>query len=243
MKDARDVLKVGDMVEVVVVEINPPKRRMVVSLRQVVENPWEKVDEKYPVGSVVEGVVKSVQPNRVVLELEEGIRAYLFPEDVFWSRRGKSLRDVFREGDKVRVKVLEVDLPKRFIKVGFKQLTPDPWDSFVASHKVGDVIKGVVVGIAPFGAFVELGEGIEGLVHITHIAKERPKKVEDVLKVGDEVTAVVTSIDIENRKLALSIKEYEIMKEKAELEALRKKDEETGGITLGDILKRVINDR
>lgn len=242
VKDVREVLKVGDQVEVVVLELDPAKRRMVVSLRRMVENPWESVGKRYPVGSIVEATVRSVQPNRVIVELDEDIRGYLFPEDIFWSRRGKSVRDVVKEGDKIKVKVLEVIPEKRFIKVGLKQVLPDPWEEFVSSHKVGDVVKGKVVGITNFGAFVEVADQVEGLVHISHISKSKPSKVEDVVKVGDEVNAVIISIDKDNRKLSLSIKEYEMMKEKEELEAVRKKENDTG-LTLGDILKKVIDNK
>ncbi len=242
VKDVREVLKVGDQVEVVVLELDPTKRRMVVSLRRMVENPWERVGERYPVGSIVEAIVRSIQPNRVIVELDEDIRGYLFPEDIFWSRRGKSVRDVLKEGDRIKVKVLEVNPEKRFIRVGLKQVLPDPWEEFISSHKVGDVVKGRVIGITNFGAFVEVADQVEGLVHISHISKNRPNKVEDVIKVGDEVNAVIISIDRGNRKLSLSIKEYETMREKEELEAVRKRESDTG-VTLGDILKKVMDNK
>lgn len=239
VKRVEDFVKVGDVVSVVVVDVVPEKRRMIVSLRKLEENPWERVEEKYPIGAVVEGKVKLVQPNRVIVELEEGVSAHLYPDDVFWSKRDRKLSELFKEGDKVKVKVLEVDSSRRFIKVGFKQLYPDPWEIFVASHKVGDVVKGRVTTIVSFGAFVEVAEGVEGLVHISQVAKEKPKSVEDVLKIGDEVTAVIVSIDEKERRLGLSIKEYEIMREKEELKGFVN-NEGASGVRLSDILKKVI---
>ena len=237
-----EVLKEGDEVECVVIGVNKQERRISLSLKRIEENPWDRVEEKYPVGSVVKGVVKKVLPNRVIVELEEGVEAFVNAEDLAWSRRLKRPSDLVQPNDEVQVKILEVDAKRRRIRAGIKQVTPDPWDEFVQQCKEGDVVEGEVVGLTNFGAFVKIREGVEGLVHVSQLDDKKVAKPEDVVKVGDKVKAVVTKIDPNERRLSLSIKEYKLLKEKEEVKSLLESQTSQGGVfKLGDVLKGVLS--
>ncbi len=234
-----EVLKEGDEVECVVIDIRPKERRLSLSLKRIEENPWDKVEEKYPVGAVVEGKVKKILANRVVIELEQGIEAFINADDLTWSKRLKKPSDIVQFGDVLKIKILEVDGKRRRIRAGLKQIMPDPWQEFVSKYKEGDIVRGEVISITPFGAFVRITDDIEGLVHVSQLDERKVKSPEDVVKVGDMVTAVITKIDSENRKVSLSIKEYKLMKEKEEVEKIIASSGDSV-FKLGDILKKAI---
>ncbi len=239
IKHPSEVLKEGDEVECVVVDVKPKERRISLSLKRIQENPWEKVEQKYPVDAVVEGRVVRIFPNRVIVELEEGIEAFVNAEDLAWSRRLKRPSDVVSVGDVVKVRILEVDAKRRRIRAGIKQVLPDPWEEFLAKFKERDVIEGEVTSVTDFGAFVKIIEGVEGLVHVSQLDDKKVNKPEDVVKPGDKVRAVITHIDKEGGRVSLSIKEYKLMKEKEEVKEIVSSQEE-GVFKLGDILKRAI---
>ncbi len=234
-----EVLKEGDEVECVVIDIRPKERRLSLSLKRIEENPWDKVEEKYPVGAVVEGKVKKILANRVVIELEQGIEAFINADDLTWSKRLKKPSDIVQFGDVLKIKILEIDGKRRRIRAGLKQIMPDPWQEFVSKYKEGDIVRGEVTSITPFGAFVRITDDIEGLVHVSQLDEKKVKSPEDVVKVGDTVTAVITKIDSENRKVSLSIKEYKLMKEKEEVEKIIASSGDSV-FKLGDILKKAI---
>lgn len=240
IKHPSEVVKEGDEVECVVVDVKPSDRRMSLSIRRLTENPWEKVKEKYPVGAVVKGKVKKVFANEVIVELEEGVDAHISAEDLTWSKRLKHPSEVVKVGDEVELKILDVKLERRWIKAGIKQIMPDPWVEFISKYKEGDVVTGEVVSVAPFGVFVKIMEGVEGLVHVSQLDEKKVKDPSEVVKVGDKLSAVITKIDNENRKVSLSVKEYKLMKEKEEFAKLA--SQEGGVFKLGDILKKVIGE-
>lgn len=167
VKHPSELLKEGDEVECVVIGVDKENRRISLSLKRIEENPWEKAEEKYPINAVVKGKITKTFPNRVIVELEKGIEAFVNAEDLTWDRRLKRPSDLFQVGDKVEVRILEIDPKRRRIRAGIKQVLPDPWESFLAKVKEGDVVEGEVVGVTDFGAFVKLAEGVEGLVHIS----------------------------------------------------------------------------
>ncbi|NPA15936.1 MAG: 30S ribosomal protein S1 [Deferribacteres bacterium] len=242
IKHPSEVLKEGDEVECVVIDIKPDERRLSLSLKRVEENPWENVEEKYPVGAVVSAKVKKILANRVIVELEEGVEAFINADDLTWSKRLKKPSDILQVGDELKVKILEVDGKRRRIRAGLKQIMPDPWQEFVSKYKEGDVVKGEVTSVTPFGAFVKLTDEVEGLVHVSQLDDKKVKAPEDVVKVGDILTAVITKIDNENRKVSLSVKEYKLMKEKEEVEKMMSSSSSSGDsvFKLGDILKKAI---
>ena len=238
VKHPSEMVKEGDEVECVVIGVDKERRRISLSLKRVEENPWERVEERYPVDSVVKGKVVKVLPNRVIVELEKGVEAFVNAEDLTWSRRLRRPSDVVKVGDEVQVRILEVDPKRRRIRAGIKQVLPDPWELFLANYREGDVIEGEVTSITDFGAFVKITDEVEGLVHVSQLDDKKVNRPEDVVKVGDRVKAVIMKIDGENRRVSLSIKEYKLMKEKEEVGQLL--SHEGGGFKLGDILKDVL---
>ena len=233
------MLKEGDEVECVVIELKPSERKISLSLKRIEENPWDKVEDKYPVSSVVEGKVKKVLANRVVVELEEGIEAFINADDLTWSRRLKRPSDLVQYGDVLKVKILEVDKKRKRIRAGLKQIMPDPWEEFISKYKEGDIVKGQVTSITPFGVFIKITDDIEGLVHISQLDEKKVSSPEDVVKVGDTITAVITRVDKEGRRVSLSVKEYKLMKEREEIEKIISSSGDSV-FKLGDVLKKVI---
>jgi len=203
---ASDVLKVGDEVEAVVLEIKRDEQKISLGIRQIEQNPWMRVPEKYPVGTRVSGKVRNLTNYGAFVEIEEGIDGMIHVSDISWTRKITNPAEILKKGQKVDAVVLEVDAASQRVSLGMKQIENDPWQAIEQRFKIGDLVKGKVTKLASFGAFVELGEGLEGLVHISQISEDRVEKVKDALKVGDEVTARVIKIDSQERRIGLSIK-------------------------------------
>ena len=242
VKHPSEMLKEGDELECLVLSLDKENRKISLSLKRIEENPWEKVDKKYPVDAVVKGKIVRILPNRVIVELEKGVEAFVNAEDLTWDRRLKKPSDLFSVGDEVEVRILEVDPSRRRIRAGIKQVLPDPWETFRAKFKEGDVVEGEVVSLTDFGAFVKVMEGVEGLVHVSQLDDKKVTRPEEVVKVGDKVKAVITKMDPEARKLNLSIKEYKLLKEKEEVKSMLSQEAE-GGFKLGEILKDVLKSK
>jgi len=210
---ASDVLKVGDMVDAVVLGVNPQERKISLGIRQTEANPWELVQETYPIGARVKGKVRNFTSYGAFVELEEGVDGMIHVSDMSWTRKVNHPSEVLKKGDEVECVVLEVDPSNQRISLGLKQAQEDPWSSMAAKYRVGQLVKGKVSKIASFGAFVELDGGIDGLVHISQISDERVQKVRDVLQPGQEVEARVIKIDNVERKIGLSIKAAKLPEE------------------------------
>jgi small subunit ribosomal protein S1 len=207
---ASDVLKVGDEVEAVVLSVNAAEQKISLGLRQTMENPWDTILERYPIGSRVRGRVRNFTNYGAFVELEEGIDGMIHVSDMSWTRKVNHPSEVLKKDEEVECVVLEVDPQQQRISLGLKQATPDPWTTVQQKYKVGQRVQGRVSKIASFGAFVELGDGIDGLVHISQISDERVQRVRDVLQPGQEVEARVIKIDPVERKIGLSIKAAKI---------------------------------
>jgi small subunit ribosomal protein S1 len=213
-----EVLAVGDVVEAVVLGINREEQKVSLGMRQLEPNPWLHVHEKFPVGSQIKGRVRNLTNFGAFVELAEGIDGMVHVSDMSWTRKINHPSEVLKKGDMVEAVVLEVEAANQRISLGMKQLADDPWKSITAKYKVGDTVTGKVSKIASFGAFIDLGEGIEGLVHISQISEERVEKIKNVLKVGDDVTARIVKIDSGERRIGLSIKALTYSAEKLEEE-------------------------
>ncbi len=232
-----EVLKVGDEVEAVVLGIQKEDQKISLSIRQLETNPWDMARHNYPVGARVRGKVRNLTSYGAFVELEEGIDGMVHVSDMSWTRKINHPSEAVKKGDEVDAIVLDVDPSQQRISLGMKQLTNDPWDEIDTHFKIGDLVKGTVNKITNYGAFVELKEGIDGLVHISQIDEERVERVKDHLKVGEEITARVIKIDRDERRIGLSIKaanysESELAAESAAFDSLGG-DELT---SLGDIL-------
>ena len=203
---ASDVLNVGDIVDAVVLSINRDDQKISLGIRQTESNPWDHVQGKYPIGARVSGKVRNFTNYGAFVELEEGIDGMIHISDMSWTRKINHPSEVLKKGDAVDAVVLEVDASNQRIGLGLKQAQDDPWSSISSRFHVGQMVKGKVTKLASFGAFVEIEEGVDGLVHISQISDERVQKVRDVLQPGQEVEARVIKIDPVERRIGLSIK-------------------------------------
>jgi small subunit ribosomal protein S1 len=225
-----DVLTVGQEVEALVTDINKDEQKLSLSLRQLEANPWDSISEKYPEKTSVKGIVRNLTAYGAFVELEEGIDGMIHVSDLSWTRKVNHPSEVLKKGDEITAQVLGIDRQNQRISLGLKQLEDDPWSAIESRYKVGQVVTGKVSKIASFGAFIDLGDDIDGLVHISQISEDRVNKVKDVLKIGDDVSARVIKVDKAERRIGLSIKaaEYsdeQLAKETASYESLRSGDQ------------------
>lgn len=209
VKHPSKVVSVGDPVEVVILDVDKANKRISLGMRQTEPNPWLSVEERYPVGTRVEGMIRNLTDFGAFVELEEGIDGLIHVSDMSWTKRVRHPSEVLKRGDKVEAVVLHVDKSNRRISLGLKQSQPDPWQSIVPDkYRVGMDVKAKVVRLTDFGAFVELEDGVEGLLHISELSHERVAKPEDVVSVGSELTLKIIKLDADERKLGLSLRAY-----------------------------------
>lgn len=206
--DPSEIVKKGDEVEAVVLSIQKEEGKISLGLKQAEHNPWDDVENKYPVGNNVKAEIKSLTNYGAFVELEPGVEGLIHISDLSWIKKVSHPSEVLKKGDVVDAVILSVDKESKKITLGVKQLTRNPWESIEKTMPVGFLVKGKVTKITAFGAFVELESGIEGLIHVTELSDQAFGKVEDVVAKGDEVTAKVIKLDPEHKKIALSIKEY-----------------------------------
>jgi len=203
---ASEVLNVGDEVEAVVLDVQKDAKKISLGLRQTMENPWDVLATQFPKGTRLRGKVRNLTSYGAFVQIQDDIDGMIHVSDMSWTKKVTNPAEVLQKGQEVEAVILEIDPVQQRISLGLKQLADDPWTSIEQHFKVGDVVEGQVVKLASFGAFLELSNGIEGLIHISQISDERIEKVRDVLKVGDKVRARVIKIDAEERRIGLSLK-------------------------------------
>ncbi|HEY3447270.1 MAG TPA: 30S ribosomal protein S1 [Myxococcales bacterium] len=199
-------LKLGQEVTAVVLDVDPRTRRIGLGLRQLQPNPWEKLHEKYPVGSTLKRKVRGITEFGVFLGIEDGIDGLVHISEMSWTGNIKHPGDVYKVGDEVEAKVLDIDVENERLALGIKQLLADPWSELAKQHPVGSTLKGKVSRLADFGAFVEIQPGIDGLVHISELSAERVESVASAVKVGQEIEVKVLDINQRDKKVSLSVK-------------------------------------
>jgi small subunit ribosomal protein S1 len=217
-KHPSKVVHIGDTVEVMVLDCDPVKGRISLGMKQIEPNPWALIEEKYPVGTKVVGRVKTVTDFGIFIGFDEGVDGLVHVSEMSWTKKIKHPGELYKKGQEVEAVVLNIDRKNERFSLGVKQLTPDPWKDVARRYRKGEVVAGKVTNVTDFGAFVELEEGIEGLVHVSEISREKVEKPSDVLKVGDTLSAVVLHIDPHDRRIGLSIKLLKEKAEKAEIE-------------------------
>jgi small subunit ribosomal protein S1 len=227
---ASDVLSVGDEVDVVVLSVNPEEQKIALGMRQTEANPWDTVAARYPVGTRITGQVRNFTSYGAFVELEDGIDGMIHVSDMSWTRKINHPSEVLEKGQTVDAVVLEVDSGNKRISLGLKQASDDPWNTITSRYQIGQLVKGTVSKVATFGAFIELEEGVDGLVHISQISDDHIEKVRDALDVGQEVEARVIKIDQVARRIGLSIK----AKEMPDDEFIKQQDEMLEGLRPGD---------
>lgn len=221
-----DVLELGQEIESVVLGINIEEQKISLGVRQLEPNPWENVESRYPIGSMIKGEVRNLTPYGAFIELEDGIDGMVHVSDLSWTRKINHPSETLKKGDEIEAVVLEIDKESQRISLGVKQLETDPWEEIGNRFTVGDLVKGTVAKIAAFGAFVQLEDDVDGLVHISQLSEEHVGKVKEVVNIGDEVEARVIKVDKAERRIGLSIKaaaytEEQLKKETAAFDALR----------------------
>ncbi len=236
-----ELLKVGQELDAVVLGIQKDDQKISLGLRQLEPNPWDMVRHNYPIGARVRGKVRNMTTYGAFIELEEGIDGMVHVSDMSWTRKVNHPTEVLKKGDEVDAIVLDVDPSQQRISLGMKQIAVDPWTDIDSFFKIGDVVQGKVTKITSFGAFVELKDNIDGLVHISQISEDRIEKVKDVLKPDQVVTARVIKIDRDERRLGLSIKAAnystdQLAAETATYDALNRQNAGNDMMNLGDIL-------
>jgi small subunit ribosomal protein S1 len=228
-----DILSVGQEVEAVVLGVNKEEQKISLGLRQLEPNPWDEIEKKFTIGSRVKGKIRNMTAYGAFVELDEGIDGMIHVSDLSWTRKINHPSEVFKKGDEVEAEVIDIDKTNQRISLGIKQLTEDPWKNIDQKYKIGDLVKGKVTKLASFGAFVQLADDIDGLVHISQLSENHVAKVKDVLKVGQQVEARVIKVDKIERRIGLSIKaatysEEELRKEAETFDTLKPGEDMVG---------------
>jgi len=206
VKHPSKIVSVGSPVEVVVLDIDTEARRISLGLKQTEPNPWDIIESKFAPGTVITGKVRNVTDFGVFIEVEEGIDGLVHVSDMSWTKRIKHPSEMLKKGDEVQAVVLSVDAPNQKLSLGIKQLEPDRWEDWFNRHNPGDVIKGRVVRMTNFGAFVELEEGIEGLCHVSELDEKHVEKPAEFLNIGQEVDMKIIKLNLPEKKIGLSLK-------------------------------------
>lgn len=235
VKHPNQLVKVGDEVEVQVLEVDSTNRRISLGMKQLQANPWVELKESYPPGTIIEGEVKSITDFGIFVGVEEGIDGLVHISDFSWTKRVNHPSEMFQKGQKIRAVVLGVDIENERFSLGVKQLESDPWALVDQKFAIGSQHDVKVVKMADFGVFVELDENIEGLIHISELSTKRVDKPEDVVKEGDVIRAEIISIDKDARKIALSAKLVKLREQKADVADYVKKATATSKASLGDL--------
>ena len=203
------MLKVGDVVEAVVLNIDSENKRISLGLKQVEPNPWAVIGDKYPIGTIIEGRIKNITDFGIFIGIDEGIDGLVHISDISWTKRIKHPSEVYKKGQEVQAKVLNIDEANERFSLGIKQLTPDPWDEIPVKYKPGTRVTGTITNITDFGVFIELEEGIEGLIHVSELTKEKGGNPLSRFKVEDVIQAKVINLSKDEKKIGLSIKQLE----------------------------------
>ncbi len=234
---AGEVLSVGEEVEAVVLDIQKDQKKISLGLRQTTQNPWEVLAQKYPAGSKIKGKVRNMTSYGAFVEIENDIDGMIHVSDMSWTRKINNPNELLKVGQEVEAVILDIDPAQQRISLGIKQLENDPWLKIDELYKIGDLVKGKITKITAFGAFIELSNKIDGLIHISQISDEHVKRVKDVLALAQEVEARVIKIDRDERRIGLSIK---AAKQNYSEEALKAAGEEVaaalGNIKVGEML-------
>ncbi len=238
VKHPSKVLEVGGDIEAVVLEVDEENRRLSLGLKQTTPNPWSVIQDKYREGDIIQGVVRNIADFGAFIEVEEGVDGLVHISDLTWNRRIKHPAEILRKGQEVEAKILRIDSDNQRLSLSIKDLQPDIWEEFFKRYRVGDILEGKVMRLTDFGAFVELTDGVEGLVHVSEMTHERIEKPADRFEVGQSVRVKIIRTEPEDRKIGLSIKAAADELGERDLESYqsdRASEESRSSITLGDV--------
>jgi small subunit ribosomal protein S1 len=245
-KPPEEYFKLNDSVTCQVLSIDTTKKRLALGLKHLMRDPWNEMADKYPVGSKQKGVVTSIRPFGAFVKLDEYTEGLLHISDLSWTKRVKDPSEILKAGDETEVVILKLDKTNRRIGLGLKQLSKSPIATFQAEHKVNTLVSGIVTRLMPFGAFVDVGDGLEGLIHISEAAEQRTEQIEKVLHVGDEVNVLILAIEPAKERISLSIKKAARAAERMNIKEYQKnekaKEAATGG-AFGDLLSQALKNK
>jgi small subunit ribosomal protein S1 len=230
------VVNPGDGVEVQVLGVDDANRRISLGLKQTEPNPWQALAEQHPIGTHVKGKVKSITDFGVFVEIEPGIDGLVHISDLSWTKKIRHPSEVVKKGDEIEAVVLGIDVENERVSLGVKQLSTDPWDTISERYPINTRINGTVSSVADFGVFVEIEEGIEGLIHISQISSDRVDKPSSLFKPGDKVEALVYQLEPKERRIGLSVKALKQHEEREEMQAYMKREHEGARFSMEDIL-------
>jgi len=234
VKSAKGMVNLGDQVEAIILAVDVENRRISLGMKQITPNPWMEVAEKYQPGLIVEGTVRNITEFGAFVELEEGIDGLIHISDFSWTKKIKHPGELVKKGDKVTAKVLSIDPLNQRMSLGVKQMEPNVWEVFFQSHRVGDALTGKIARLTDFGAFVDLGEGIEGLVHVSELARRRVEDIQKEFTVGQDLTMKIVKLDPTEHRIGLSVKQFEQDAERGEYDEAKAKLEPFKKATLAD---------
>jgi len=208
VKHPSKMVSIGDMVDAVVLTLDKEKKRISLGMKQIEPNPWDSIQEKYPIGTEVEGLVRNLTDFGAFVELEDGVDGLIHISDLSWNKKIKHPSEVLKKKDQVNAVVLNIDKEACRISLGIKQLEADPWEKIPDQYPIGKDVTGTIIKVTGFGAFAEFDDGLEGLIHVSQLSSEKVTHPEKVVKVGDEIKAKVIKVDTISKKIGLSIKAY-----------------------------------
>ncbi len=237
LRHPSQVVRVGDEVEVIILGVDGDKKRISLGMKQVKPNPWELVAQKYPEGTVLEGAIKNITEFGMFIGIEDGIDGLIHVSDISWTKKVRHPNEIYKTGDIVQAKVLTVDQNSEKFTLGVKQLVDDPWGHVPTTYPVGCSVKGIITNITDFGLFVEVEEGIEGLVHVSELSGKKVKTPAELYKEGQEIQAKVIHVSAEERRLGLSIKQIRDEEDRKKPKEFRAGPTETGQ-SLGDLFQQ-----
>lgn len=241
LRHPSQMVQVGDEVDVVILSLDADNKRISLGMKQVQPNPWDVVFEKYPEGTILEAPIKNITDFGIFIGIEDGIDGLIHVSDLSWTKKIHHPKELYNVGDEIRAKVLTVDKENEKFTLGIKQLTEDPWLKIPENYPEGTTVNGRITNVTEFGVFVEVEDGIEGLVHLSELSSEKINKPSDLFEVDQEVVAKVIRVSADERRLGLSIKQYLEEEEKKKTQQQKHNQEQIGN-TLGDKIKQKMED-
>jgi len=248
IKHPSKLVQIADPVDIVILDVDEDARRISLGMKQTEPNPWRVIAEKYHEGQVITGRVRNLTDFGAFVEIEDGIDGLIHISDMSWTKRVEHPSEVLQKGQEVEVAVLNVDIERQRLSLGLKQLSPNVWDQFIEKHKVGDQVDGVVTKLTNFGAFIELQDGLEGLLHVSEISDRHIKDPADELKVGEPLQVRILKVETDSRKIALTLRDEAAEVAATEPEYVESYEPKTryqkdGTMTLGDIVGNIFGSK
>ncbi len=237
IKHPSQILTVGETVEAVVLDLDIPRKRISLGLKQIEPNPWSLIEEKYPKGTVIEGKIKNITDFGIFIGIDEGIDGLVHISDISWTQKIKHPGEMYKKGQLVKAVVMSIDKENERFSLGIKQLEPDPWENVLKKYRRGQVVKGTVTNVTDFGVFLEIEKGVEGLIHVSEISKDKVDNMKEFAKPGDDLEVLIISIDRRSRKIGLSIRDLKEVEDQRELQDYIAREEQASAATLGDVFK------